>query len=190
MKVGMNVVSLGANLTWCLVIFYFFFFFFFQALNFLVESFGLLNDLFPLSSILDAGYPFLDLHLANVLCDVILPSLLGSSLRFLVRGFQLSIFWSVLVSSIFCMCSNFLHLLIKTRGRHWRQFQNLNWHIIDFKRYTHTAAAAAATKTTEQQQQQQQQLGVYTERSSVSSQPDRVKKYLNDLILVVGKWVG
>jgi hypothetical protein len=30
--------------------------FFFQALNFLVESFGLLNDLFPFSSILDAGY--------------------------------------------------------------------------------------------------------------------------------------
>jgi hypothetical protein len=30
-------------------------FFFFQALNFLVESFGLLNDLFPLPSILDAG---------------------------------------------------------------------------------------------------------------------------------------
>jgi hypothetical protein len=31
--------------------------FFFQALNFLVESFGLLNNLFPLPSILDAGYP-------------------------------------------------------------------------------------------------------------------------------------
>ena len=31
--------------------------FFFQALNFLVESFGLLNDLFPLPSILDTGYP-------------------------------------------------------------------------------------------------------------------------------------
>jgi hypothetical protein len=35
-----------------------YFFFFFQALNFLVESFDLLNDLFPLPSILDAGYPF------------------------------------------------------------------------------------------------------------------------------------
>jgi hypothetical protein len=33
------------------------YFFFFQALNFLVESFGLLNDLFQLPSILDAGYP-------------------------------------------------------------------------------------------------------------------------------------
>jgi hypothetical protein len=33
------------------------FFFFFQALNFPVESFGLLNDLFPLPSILDVGYP-------------------------------------------------------------------------------------------------------------------------------------
>jgi len=55
-------------------------FFFSQALNFLAESFGLLNDLFPLPSILDAGYPVFDLHLANVLFDVILPSVLGSSL--------------------------------------------------------------------------------------------------------------
>jgi hypothetical protein len=53
---------------------------FFQALKFLVESFGLLNDLFPLLSILDAGYPVFDLHLANVLFNVILPSVLGSSL--------------------------------------------------------------------------------------------------------------
>ena len=46
----------------------------------LVESFGLLNDLFPSPSILDAGYPVLDLQLANVLFDVILPSVLGSFL--------------------------------------------------------------------------------------------------------------
>jgi hypothetical protein len=46
----------------------------------LVESFGLLNDLFPFPSILDAGYPVFDLHLADVLLDVILPSVLGSSL--------------------------------------------------------------------------------------------------------------
>jgi cytochrome c oxidase subunit IV len=52
------------------------YFFFFQALNFLVESFGLLNDLFLLLSILDAGYPVFDLHLADVLFDVILPSVL------------------------------------------------------------------------------------------------------------------
>ena len=58
----------------------FYFFFFFQALNFLVESFGLLNDLFPLLSILDTGYPIFDLHLADVLFDVILPSVLGPSL--------------------------------------------------------------------------------------------------------------
>jgi hypothetical protein len=38
-------------------------FFFFKALNFLVESFGLLNDLFSFPSILDAGYPVFDLHL-------------------------------------------------------------------------------------------------------------------------------
>jgi len=46
----------------------------------LVESFGLLNDLFTLLLILDAGYPVLDLHLADVLFNVILPSVLGSSL--------------------------------------------------------------------------------------------------------------
>jgi hypothetical protein len=57
-----------------------FFFFFFQALNFLVESSGLLNELFPLPSILDAGYSVFDLHLADFLCDVIHPSVLGSSL--------------------------------------------------------------------------------------------------------------
>jgi len=55
-------------------------FFLFQALNFLVECFGLLNDLFPFTPILDAGYPVLDLYFANVLFDVILPSVLGSSL--------------------------------------------------------------------------------------------------------------
>jgi hypothetical protein len=57
-----------------------FFFFFFQALNILGESFGLLNDLFPFPLILEAGYPNFDLHLADVLFDVILPSVLGSSL--------------------------------------------------------------------------------------------------------------
>jgi len=46
----------------------------------MVESFGLLNELFPFPSILDAGYPIFDLHLANVLFDVILPYVLGSSL--------------------------------------------------------------------------------------------------------------
>jgi hypothetical protein len=56
-------------------------FFFFQALNFLVESFGLLNERFPFTSILDAGYPVFDLHLAGVLLDVILSPVLGSSLR-------------------------------------------------------------------------------------------------------------
>jgi hypothetical protein len=55
-------------------------FLFFQALNFPVESFGLLNDLFPLHSILDAGYPVFDHNLADVLFDVILPSVLESSL--------------------------------------------------------------------------------------------------------------
>jgi hypothetical protein len=46
----------------------------------LVESFGLLNDLISFHSILDAGYPVFDLQWANVLFDVILQSVLGSSL--------------------------------------------------------------------------------------------------------------
>jgi len=55
-------------------------FFIFQAMNFLVESFGLLKNLFPFTPILDAGYPVFYLYLANVLFDVILPPVLGSSL--------------------------------------------------------------------------------------------------------------
>jgi len=43
----------------------------------MVESFGLLNDLFPFPSTLDAGYPVFNLHLANILFDIILPSVLG-----------------------------------------------------------------------------------------------------------------
>jgi hypothetical protein len=70
----------GGPLKWLMAGTFFFFFFFFQALNFLVESFGLLNDLFSLPSILDEGFPVFDLHLADILCDVILPSVLGSSL--------------------------------------------------------------------------------------------------------------
>jgi hypothetical protein len=38
----------------------------------LVESFSLLNKLFPFPSILDKGCPIFDLPLANVLSDVIL----------------------------------------------------------------------------------------------------------------------
>jgi hypothetical protein len=53
--------------------------YFFQTLNFVVESFGFLNELFPFPSILDAAYPVFDLHLANVLFNVILPSVLESS---------------------------------------------------------------------------------------------------------------
>ena len=50
-------------------------------LSLIADSFALLNDLLlPFLSILDASCPISDLHLANVLFDVILPSLLGSSL--------------------------------------------------------------------------------------------------------------
>jgi len=46
----------------------------------MVESFGFLNDLFPFPSILDAGYPVFNLHLADILFDVMLPSVCVSSL--------------------------------------------------------------------------------------------------------------
>jgi hypothetical protein len=46
----------------------------------MVESFGLLNDLFSFPSIQDAGYPVFDLHLADILFHVILPSVLWFSL--------------------------------------------------------------------------------------------------------------
>jgi hypothetical protein len=46
------------------------FFFFFQALNFLVESFGLLKDLFPLPSLLDAGYPVFEPSQARIYVEV------------------------------------------------------------------------------------------------------------------------
>ena len=50
-------------------------------LSLITESFALLNDLLlPFLLILDASCPISDLHLANVLFDVILPSVLGSSL--------------------------------------------------------------------------------------------------------------
>ena len=45
----------------------------------MIESYGLLN-IFPFSSILDAGYPIFNLHLTNVLFDAVLPSVRGSSL--------------------------------------------------------------------------------------------------------------
>ena len=46
-----------------------------------IERFGLLNDLLlPFLSILDASCPIFDLYLTNVLFNVILPSVLGSSL--------------------------------------------------------------------------------------------------------------
>ena len=35
------------------------------------ESYGLLNDIFPFPSILDAGYPIFNLHLANILFDIL-----------------------------------------------------------------------------------------------------------------------
>jgi hypothetical protein len=68
----------------------------------LVESFGFLNKLFPLPSILDAGYPVFDLQLANVLLMLSSHLYLGLPYDLLVRGFQLNIFLTVLVSGILC----------------------------------------------------------------------------------------
>jgi hypothetical protein len=75
-----------------------------RALNFLItESLGLLNDPFPFLSILDADQVF-NLHLTNILFDVILPSVLNLRLTYdlLVMGFHLNIFLAVLVSGILC----------------------------------------------------------------------------------------
>ena len=56
----------------------------------IAESFGLLNDLrLPFLSILDASCPIFYLHLANVLFDVILPSVCGSSLWSFDQGFPI-----------------------------------------------------------------------------------------------------
>ena len=47
----------------------------------MAESFGLLKDLLlPFLSILDANCPIFYVHLVNVLFNVILPSVFGSSL--------------------------------------------------------------------------------------------------------------
>ena len=43
----------------------------------LVGGFGLHNDILPVCSILNTGYPIFNLHLTNVLYDIDLPSILG-----------------------------------------------------------------------------------------------------------------
>jgi len=63
-----------------------------SELPLMVESFGLLNELFPFPSILDAAYPVFNLNLANILFNVILPSVLGLPCDLLVRGFHLNNF--------------------------------------------------------------------------------------------------
>jgi hypothetical protein len=68
-----------------------------------VGSFGLLNDFLPFYSILNTGYPIFDLHVTDVLYDIVLPSVLGLSFGLLVEGFHLNSFLAVLVSGILCM---------------------------------------------------------------------------------------
>jgi len=91
----------------------FLFFFFFQALNFLVERFDLLNELFPLPSILRSwtqAIQFL-IFIWQMSCLMLSSHLyLGFPCDLLVRGFQLNIFLTVLVSGIVCMWPNQLSL--------------------------------------------------------------------------------
>jgi len=86
-----------------------FFFFFRHWTSLMIENYGLLN-IFPFPSILDAGYTIFNPHLANVLFDAILPSVRGSTLWFLVRGFHLNILLSFLASGILCTWPNQLSL--------------------------------------------------------------------------------
>jgi len=86
------------------------FFFFFQALNFLVESFGLLNDLFHFHRSWTQVIQFL--IFIWQMSGLMLSSHLYSGLPWdlLVRGFQLNIFLTVLVSGILCTWLNQLSL--------------------------------------------------------------------------------
>ena len=89
---------------------YIFFFFFFQALNFLVESFGLPNDLFPLPRSWTQTIQFL-IFIWQMSCVMLSSHLyLGLPCDLLVRAFQLNIFLTVLVSGILCMWPNQLSL--------------------------------------------------------------------------------
>jgi hypothetical protein len=75
--------------------------FLFQALNFLVESFGLRNYLFLFPSILDASYPIFCIFIWQMSCLMLSShSYLGFPWDHLIRGFQLNIFLTVLVSDI------------------------------------------------------------------------------------------
>jgi hypothetical protein len=47
----------------------------------MVERFGLLKDIFTFPSTLDADYPVFNLHLANILFDDVIPSILGFCLQ-------------------------------------------------------------------------------------------------------------
>ena len=73
-----------------IIIFFFFFFFFFQALNFLVESFGLLNDLFPFLPIPDASYPIFLIFIWQMSCLMLSSHLyLRLPCNLLIMGFPI-----------------------------------------------------------------------------------------------------
>ena len=76
----------------------------------MVENFGLLNDLFPFPSILDAGYPVL-ISIWQISCLMLSSHLyVGLPCDLLVRGFHLNILLTVLVSGILCTWPNQLSL--------------------------------------------------------------------------------
>jgi hypothetical protein len=55
------------------------FFFFIRRLTSSFESFGLLNDVLPCCSILYTGCPIFNVHLTNILRNIVFPSLFGPS---------------------------------------------------------------------------------------------------------------
>jgi hypothetical protein len=59
----------------------FFFFFFIRRLTSFVESFGLLNDVFPFHSVLNTGCPIFNIQLTDILYCIVFPSLFGPSLN-------------------------------------------------------------------------------------------------------------
>jgi hypothetical protein len=102
----------------------------------LVESFGLLNDLFPFPSILDAGYPvwIFSWQMSHLMLSSHLY--LGLPCDLLVRGFQLNIFLTVLVCMVIYIfkMSNIFFLCEKTT---WWSCENIcvQWNLYSFFLY-------------------------------------------------------
>jgi hypothetical protein len=88
---------------------FFFLFIIIRHLTSFVESFGLLNDVFPFHSVLNTGCPIFNIQLMDVLYYIVFPSL-GLPLDLTVRGVQLNIFLTILESGTLCTWPNQLSL--------------------------------------------------------------------------------